>query len=191
MGKKILVVAVLMLTLLAPNTTGASEAGVDVNPEGDEPFTVIERTTPSVDKETWSLTIEMSQEAHDNGTTFKIVTQICTNDGVCDPPVTMDADITERLHSVSLSPPGDHSYVNWRVKATDANGNNTNHPHGDWFTTWSSCWYTEGTWGGADSLSDGGCADNSEETPGFTAIIAVAATTIAFAAVSRRKSYQK
>ncbi len=52
--------AVLMLTLLAPNSSGASEAGVDVNPKGDEPFTVIERTTPSVDQETWSLTIEMS-----------------------------------------------------------------------------------------------------------------------------------
>ena len=61
MGKKILVVAVLMLTLLAPNTTGASEAGVDVNPEGDEPFTVIERTTPSIDKETWSLTVLVNE----------------------------------------------------------------------------------------------------------------------------------
>ena len=46
-------------------------------------------------------------------------------------------------------------------------------------------------WGGVDSLSDGGCAENSEETPGFTAIIAVAATTLAIATISRRKSYQK
>ena len=116
MGRKILVLGVLFLTILAPNSSAAGDAGVDVNPKGDEPFTVIERSTPSVDKETWSLTIEMKQEAYDNGTTFQIVTQICTNDGVCDPPVTMDAEITERLHSISLSPPNDHSYVNWRVK---------------------------------------------------------------------------
>ena len=191
MGRKILVLGVLFLTILAPNSSAAGDAGVDVNPEGDEPFTVIERTTPSVDKETWSLTIEMKQEAYDNGTTFQIVTQICTNDGVCDPPVTMDAEITERLHSISLSPPNDHSYVNWRVKATDSDGNNTNHPHGDWFTTWSSCWYTDGTWGGIDSLSDGGCSNDSEETPGFTTVITMTAMTLAIAIVAKRKIYQK
>jgi len=191
MGRKILVLGVLFLTILAPNSSAAGDAGVDVNPEGDEPFTVIERTTPSVDKETWSLTIEMKQEAYDNGTTFQIVTQICTNDGVCDPPVTMDAEITERLHSISLSPPNDHSYVNWRVKATDSDGNNTNHPHGDWFTTWSSCWYTDGTWGGIDSLSDGGCSNDSEETPGFTTVITMTAMTLAIATVAKRKTHQK
>ena len=103
MGRKSLIVSVLVLIMLSPNSFAAGDAGVDVNPEGDEPFTVIERTTPSVDKETWSLTIEMSQEAHDNGTTFKIVTQIGTNDGVCDPPVTMDAEITDRLTDISIT----------------------------------------------------------------------------------------
>ncbi|MEC7178711.1 MAG: hypothetical protein VXW28_05390, partial [Candidatus Thermoplasmatota archaeon] len=63
MGRKSLIVSVLVLIMLSPNSFAAGDAGVDVNPEGDEPFTLIERTTPSVDKETWSLTIEMSQEA--------------------------------------------------------------------------------------------------------------------------------
>ena len=81
------------------------------------------------------------------GTSFELITQICTNDGICDPPVTMNADIDQRLHSISLTPPNDHTYVNWRVKATDSEGNKTNYPQGDWFKTWSSCYYNEGVWG--------------------------------------------
>ena len=97
------------------------EGGKDINPEGDVPFTVSAIDTPSVDKNEWTLTIEMSQEAADNGTTFEILTQICLNTGVCDPPVPMDAEIDGRLHTVSVTPPNSyfsrHTYVNWRVKA--------------------------------------------------------------------------
>ena len=106
---------IVLMLLTLPSTQGAAtEGGQDVNPEGDDvPFLVLERDSPSVDKIKWRLTIEMSQEAYDNGTTFEMITQDCTNDGVCDPPVIMEADINDRVHSISITPPADHPYVNW------------------------------------------------------------------------------
>ena len=190
MRRKLLIPPLIVLLLLVPTSLGAAEGGVDVNPDENDPFTVIARDSPSVDKEKWSLTIEMTQEAYDNGTTFELVTQICTNDGICDPPVTMNADINQRLHSISLTPPNDHTYVNWRVKATDSEGNKTNYPQGDWFKTWSSCYYNEGVWGGTDSLDDG-CSSDGETTPGISIIATVAMVFIAGLIITRQKIYQK
>ena len=192
MAKRGLVILVVLTLLALPITQGADiEGGKDVNPEGDDiPFLVLKRDSPSIDKVKWSLTIEMSQEAYDNGTTFEMITQVCTNDGVCDPPVIMEAKINDRVHSISITPPSDHTYVNWRVKATDAEGNNTNYPHGDWFKTWSSCWYNDGNWGGVNALEDG-CDVDEEETPGFTALTSIAALGLGIIAISRRENYQK
>ena len=192
MAKRGVVMLIVLMLLILPSTQGAAtEGGQDVNPEGDDvPFLVLERDSPSVDKIKWRLTIEMSQEAYDNGTTFEMITQVCTNDGVCDPPVIMEADINDRVHSISITPPADHTYVNWRVKATDAEGNNTNYPHGDWFKTWSSCWYNDGNWGGINALDDG-CDVDEEDAPGFTALASIAALGLGVIAITRRKSYQK
>ena len=190
MRKPMIVTMLIMLALFLPHTTAASEGGVDVNPSSDEPFTVIKRDSPSIDNEQWTLSIEMTQEAYDNGTTFELITQICTNDGVCDPPVVMDADVTERIHSISVTPPSDHTYVNWRVKALDNDGNKTNYPQGDWFKTWSSCWYNDGAWGGADS-SAGGCLKSDESTPGFATLVTISAISMAALMATRRINHQK
>jgi len=184
------VLTVLIVSILIPLHAGATDAnpGTDVNPEGEEiPFSVLERTTPSVDGNSWSLSIEMDQGAYDNGTVFEISTQVCTNDGVCDPPVLRDANVDERVYSISLTPPSDHTYVNWRVKATYEDDSTTNFPQGDWYKTWSSCYYQQDTgWGGVD-YNDGACASDSDKTiPGFTAIVAVVGVTFA-AAFTRRE----
>jgi hypothetical protein len=186
----VILIALALLTL--PSTHGAAiEGGKDVNPEGnDVPFSVVDRDSPSVDKVKWNLAIEMSQEAYDNGTTFEIITQVCTNDGVCDPPTVIESQINDRVHSISITPPSDHTYVNWRVKATDSEGNNTNYPHGDWFKTWSSCWYNDGNWGGVNALDDG-CDVNEEDAPGFTAVASIAALGLGLIAISRREGHQK
>lgn len=184
------ILTVLVVLLLIPLHTAASDAdpGTDVNPVGDEvPFTVLERTTPSVDGNSWSLSIEMDQDAYENGTVFEITTQVCTNDGVCDPPVLRDADVDERNYSASVTPPSDHTYVNWRVKAIYEDESSTNFPQGDWYKTWSSCHYQQDTgWGGVD-YKDGACATESDETiPGFTAVIAVTGVALAVA-ITRRE----
>ncbi|MEC9212469.1 MAG: hypothetical protein VYD44_06290, partial [Candidatus Thermoplasmatota archaeon] len=81
----LLVVIGLMLTSSAAQA-GTATGGEDVNPGDDVPFTVEERTTPSQDGQTWTLSVALDQEALDNGTTLAITTQICLNNGVCDPP---------------------------------------------------------------------------------------------------------
>jgi hypothetical protein len=132
------ILTILIVSLLIPLHAIASDAtpGTDVNPEdGDVPFSVSERTTPSVDGNLWSLSVEMDQDAYDNGTVFEISTQVCTNDGVCDPPVLRDANVDERMYSVSLTPPSDHTYVNWRIKAVYDDDSSTNFPQGDWYKT--------------------------------------------------------
>ena len=185
MAKKTILLLIIISILIMPTGYAAEiEGGEDVNPESDDvPFTITYRDTPSVDKDEWKLAIEMNEDAHNNGTTFEIITQICLNDGVCEPPVIMDAEMDGRLHTVSLTPPNEHSYVNWRIKATDSEGNKTNYPQGDWYKTWSSCWYNDGQWGGSDSTSDG-C---EEETPGFGIIATTSAIAIAAISISRKR----
>ena len=185
MEKKILIGVILTLILLSPLTSGAVKGGEDVNPdENDVPFTINSRDSPSVDSQTWSLTITMDEEESQNNTTFEITTQICLNDGVCDPPVLMDAEIDGAKYTVSATPPSDHTYVNWRVKAVYENGNSTNFPTGDWYKTWSSCWFDDGSFGGIDSDADG-CINDNESTPGFGILVSLSA--IGIAAVSFRK----
>ena len=178
----------LLVFMLVPISALASEvnAGEDVNPAIDEaPFTISERTTPSVDGSKWSLSIVMNDEEAANDTQFELTTQVCTNDGVCDPPVKMDAELNDKTYTISVTPPSDHTYVNWRVKAIYSDGNTTNFPQGDWYKTWSSCYFQQDSgWGGED-YQDGGCNTSSEESlPGFGLLLT--GSSIAIAAFTRR-----
>jgi PGF-CTERM protein len=180
--------ALCCLFLLAP-LASASElvGGQDENPaDGEAPFTILTRDSPSVDGDQWTLTIEMNQAEYDNGTEFQISTQICTNDGVCDPPTAATADIDERVQTITLTPQSDHTYINWRVKAVYEDGNNTNFPQGSWYTTWSSCWQNNGEYGGVDANADlNGCSAEEESIPGFGAVVALTGL-MAAVAVTRR-----
>ena len=51
MRRKLLIPSLIVLLLLTPTSLGAAEGGVDVNPDENDPFTVIARDSPSVDKE--------------------------------------------------------------------------------------------------------------------------------------------
>ena len=98
------VLVILAVFILIPISSMASEvnAGEDVNPANDEaPFTIAERTSPSVDGDVWSLSIVMNDEEAANETEFELTTQVCTNDGVCDPPVKMDAE-KRRQHILDI-----------------------------------------------------------------------------------------
>ena len=190
--EKKFVIAILLTLIFGLSNVSAAEtaAGEDINPDDtDVPFTILSRDSPSVDSEIWSLKIRMNDDAYQNNTTFEITTQICLNDGVCDPPVKMDATIEGQEHTISLTPPSDHTYVNWRVKAIYEDGNSTNFPFGDWYKTWSSCWNQDGVYGGIDS-SENGCNSDDESIPGFEIFIAIASIVFAVG-FSRKNNYQK
>lgn len=156
----LLVLGVLSSSVLA----GSAEGGSDVNPGEEVPFTVLERTAPSQDGTTWSLSVELDQTAKDNGTSIVITTQICLNSGVCDPPVAHEARDENGVYAMSLTPPDDHSYVNWRVKATYADDTTENFPDADWYKTWSTCYYDDGGYGGVHAEGDGCNVPAGEET---------------------------
>lgn len=182
------VTCLLVCLMLFSSFTSASElvGGQDENPAPEEaPFTILARDAPSVDGKSWSLSIEMDEAEHSNGTLFEIITQICTNDGVCDPPVVMDVAVDERVHDIDLKPKDDHTYINWRVRAVYEDGNSTNFPQGSWYTTWSSCWQNDGAYGGIDANAEKDGCGTDEDTPGFGALVAISGLMMA-AAFTRR-----
>jgi hypothetical protein len=180
MKRAVAILVVLGLTMMsafaaqAAGTTG----GEDANPGDDVPFTVEERTTPSQDGKTWALSLVMDQDALDNGTTFAITSQICLNNGVCDPPVNQDITVSDdgSTYTTDLTPPEDHSYVNWRVKATYSDDSTENFPQNDWYKTWSTCYYDDGSYGGVHADGDGCNVPSSGESEGFLPSIGVVLT---------------
>ena len=183
MKRAVAILVVLGLTMMsafaaqAAGTTG----GEDANTGDDVPFTVEERTTPSQDGKTWALSLVMDQDALDNGTTFAITSQICLNNGVCDPPVNQDITVSDdgSTYTTDLTPPEDHSYVNWRVKATYSDDSTENFPQNDWYKTWSTCYYDDGSYGGVHSDGDGCNVPSSGEGTGFLPSVGVMLTLTA------------
>lgn len=171
----------MMLSAFAGVQAGESEGGEDINPGEDVPFEVIERTTPSQDSTPWSLSVALDQDAVDNGTTLEITTQICLNNGVCDPPTKQDATVSDdgSTYSMELEPPSDHSYVNWRIKATYPDESTENFPNGEWYKTWSSCYYQADGYGGIHADGDGCNVPGSGESEGFLPSVGMLMTLVA------------
>ncbi len=173
MGKAIVsAICLLLFIALLPNGAAAGgDDGQDANPTEDVPFTVEERTTPSQDGEKWKLTVAVDGDASENGTTLTLTTQICINTGICDPPVNHEVAAEDGTYSLTLTPPSDHSYVNWRVKATYADDSTDVFPDGDWYKTWSTCYFTDGAYGGIHATGNG--CDIPAEEEGFLPFVGV------------------
>ncbi|MBL6743869.1 MAG: hypothetical protein ISP83_05770 [Candidatus Poseidonia sp.] len=187
-----LLLSLLFLASFLPTSLAAgSEGGQDVNPDESEvPFSVVERTTPSQDGTSWSLTVQLDDEAQANGTTIAITTQICLNNGVCNPPEVMESTAEDGTYSASISPPEDHSYVNWRVKATYEDESTENFPQGDWYKTWSTCYFEDGSYGGIHADGDGcNVPSSGEEGEGLLPSIGIGVvmTVLVCAAYVRRQ----
>ena len=95
------VVALALVALVAFSSTSyaAKTPGQDNGPDAqDTPFESYTATTPSVSGETWTLVVVMDEAHMSNNTTFEITSQICLNDGVCDPQWSKPLPLTE-LHT--------------------------------------------------------------------------------------------
>jgi hypothetical protein len=188
-GKKTMrrIVAILMAVLLASSLTSASTTGgVDKDPVVEETvFTSITHTSNTHDGGTWSIDFALNSGATDNGTTFTLTTQQCTNDGVCDPPESRELVDGEQAGTFSSSvvAKDDHSYVNWRLRVTYPDSEEIEKlPAEGFYKSWSDCWHYEGAWGGD------GCNDDGAEEPALPAIsAALGIITIAAAAITRRQ----
>ena len=147
------------------------EGGVNVEPVVEETiFNAISHTEVTTDLGNWDITMTLNNDAFDNNTTFDLITQICNNDGVCLPPESAVVTSEDnRTFTSSVTTIEDHTYVNWRVKATYSNDNDTTEmfPSSGFYKTWSDCWLNDGEWGGdgcKDSDNDG-VHDGIDECP--------------------------
>ena len=86
--RTVVALALIALVAFSSSSYAAKNAGQDNGPDVEEtPFESYTVTTPSVSGETWTLVVVMDEAHTSNNTTFEITSQICLNDGVCDPPV--------------------------------------------------------------------------------------------------------
>ena len=165
----------LFIVASSPITSQVSaadvEGGVNVEPMVEETiFNAISHTEVTTDLGNWEITMTLNNDAFNNNTTFDLFSQICNNDGVCLPPeLAVMTSEDNRTFTSSVTTIEDHTYVNWRVKATYSNDNSTTEmfPSSGFYKTWSDCWLNDGKWGGdgcKDSDNDG-VHDGIDECP--------------------------
>ena len=175
---KLKMIVPVILALMLINTTSAAdiEGGVNVEPVVEDTiFSEITHTETTHDLEDWEITMTLNDDSYNNGTTFTLVTQICNNDGVCLPPTeaTLSTD-DNRTFTSAVTTIEDHTYVNWRIKATYTADNDSTEmfPSSGFYKTWSDCWLNDGEWGGD------GCPGVSE-VPAIGIVSVVGVLTLA------------
>jgi hypothetical protein len=159
------------MPITSPVSAADVEGGVNVEPVMEQTiFETITHTEVTTDFGNWEISMTLNNDAFNNNTTLDLITQICNNDGVCWPPeYAIIASDDNRTFTSSVTTIEDHTYVNWRVKATYSNDNDTTEmfPSSGFYKTWSDCWLNDGEWGGdgcMDSDNDG-VHDRIDECP--------------------------
>ena len=187
MRTRFLVCILMSLALIHSASAADMEGGVNVEPVVEDTiFSAITHTETTHDLEDWEISMTLNDASYNNNTTFSLITQICNNDRVCLPPeeATILTD-DNRTFTSAVTTIEDHTYVNWRVKATYTEDNDTTEmfPPSGFYKTWSDCWLNDGEWGG-----DGCPEDASEESDDMSGIgIIATAGAIAIAAIIRYK----
>ena len=182
------VLSCILMSLALLNTVSAAdtEGGVNIEPDIDETiFSEISHTETTTDLDEWEITLTLNDEAFNNNTSFTLTTQICVNEGYCLPPeiATLASD-DDKIFTSSVTTIDDHTYVNWKVKATYADDDNTTEkfPSTLYYKTWSDCWFNDNEWGGDNCPGD-------EEDDGFLPSIGIvfAASAVLLAAIIRHE----
>jgi hypothetical protein len=182
------IICVLLSIALLNTASAAAEGGVNIEPVVEDTiFSEITHTETTTDLEDWEITMTLNNDAASNNTTFELVTQICNNEGVCFAPTTAELSSDDALTFTSaVTTIEDHSYVNWRVKATYADDNDSTEmfPSSGFYKTWSDCWFNDGEWGGDNCPKD---SSGDEEDDSFLPALGIIATTgaIMLAAATR------
>ena len=170
------VICILLSISLLNVASAAGEGGVNVEPKVDETiFSEITHTETTTDLEDWEITLTLSDDAINNNTTFELTTQMCNNDGVCLAPTVAEVSTTDgKIFTSAVTTIEDHSYVNWRVKATYSDDNDTTEmfPSKGFYKTWSDCWFNDGEFPNCPS-------DKSDDDESFLPALGLFATVVA------------
>jgi len=190
MKSKYLLCIIISLALINTASAADMEGGVNVEPViEDTIFNAINHTETTHDLEEWDISLTLNDDSLNNNTSFSLITQICNNEGVCLAPeeATLVTD-DNRTFTASVTTIEDHTYVNWRVKATYANDNDSTEmfPSSGFYKTWSDCWLNDGEWGGDGCPESAILVDGDSDGLPALGIMATFAA-IALAAVTRNE----
>lgn len=148
---------VLVLLFLAPFAS-AEDAGqnhtIDVT---DTPIDTIVSPEVSSDGEDFTIEVSLGDTAAGNSTTVHWTVQMCSNDGTCDPPISLDMTNNDGKWSGTVSPINDHSYVNYDIILKYSDGESETFPESGFVNggkVWSDCWVS-GSESGGDYCDDG------------------------------------
>lgn len=185
MNTRLIICVLMSLAIIHSASAADMEGGVNVEPVVEDTiFNTITHTETTHDLEDWEISMTLNDASYNNNTTFTLITQICNNDGVCLPPEEATiATVDDRTFTSAVTTIEDHTYVNWRVKATYTEDNDTTEmfPSSGFYKTWSDCWLNDGEWGGDGCPEDE--VDDSDDMPALG--IMATAGAIAIAAIIR------
>ena len=118
--KRIILCVAMCIVLVTPANAGETKAGENIEPViEDTIFSEITHTEVTTDLEDWEISMTLNDDAYANNTSFILMTQICNNEGVCfAPEEAVVSTLDNRTFTSAVTTVEDHSYVNWRVKAT-------------------------------------------------------------------------
>jgi hypothetical protein len=170
---------------------GGEDIEVDVS---NSPMMWIEHSTNLPDLSNWVITVKLNSNASDNGTTVKILRQMCTNEGVCFAPEFVDVSSSDENSSWASSwqTIDDHAYVNWKVTLNYTDGEEETWPKsGEYAKAWSDCWYdiNNDIWGGEGCEAIAVPLDRDGNDDGLPSISFLA--TMAMMALAARKVRSK
>ena len=175
----------ILLSLALLNTASAAgKSGENIDPVVEETiFSEITYTETSTDLEDWEITLTLNDDAFNNNTTFTVLTQICVNDGYCLAPEEVTLTTTDDKTFTGIrTTVEDHTYVNWKVKATYNDDNSTeSFPSKGYYKVWSDCWFDDDKWGGE-------LCEESEDDESFLPALGVMMTAGAIALAAVRRS---
>jgi len=176
----------LCALLLVPLASAAENGENKVMDLTDTPIASIETPDISSDGELFPITLTLTDEAASNGTAVAWTWQVCINTGVCLTPVPADlsGSADGEVWTASMTPVETHSYVNYKVTLTFADGNSTNYPEsGFGGKIWSDCWI-------AGNESGGGCpadvAPGESSLPAIGLVGVLSALALGAAVIRRR-----
>jgi|TARA_B110000881_G_scaffold219859_1_gene242927 hypothetical protein len=186
---RVLLCFLLLLVGSSIPTSSAATGGEDIEADfNGSPMTNIEHSTNIPDLSTWSISVSLEPSAAENGTKVKILSQMCTNEGVCAQPGFMEVQNSEDNSSWTSSwqTIDDYAYVNWMVTLNYSDGEEETWPKsGEYAKAWSACWYDidNDKWGGE------GCNDDDDSS--FLPSIGFLATMAMMALAARKVRSEK
>ena len=137
----------IALSLCLPFAIAGDDAGVNRTIDVDgTPIDSITAPEISTDGVNFTISLTLVDEAAENGTTVEWTVQQCINSGVCNPPekISMEnATNSTKDWFGSITPVDTHSYINFDIVLTYADGEEEKVPEGGFSEggkVWSDCW---------------------------------------------------